>query len=390
MITLRVVVDQMVAPVPGSLGRYTEELTKALISTAPKDCAVEGIVSSSPQDQYEYLDEALPGLSSLYKTTLSRRELTRAWQLGVTTSPGPGLIHAPGLLAPLRKHDLLNDGTQVAVTVHDVLAWTHPESLTPATVAWTKSMMKRARKHADAVVVPSHAVADQLAHIADFGERVRVIGMAVPSGMRLPSGSLDPRSTDGEALISAQAAALNLPAEYILTAGTLEPRKAITSLITALGLPGAPDLPLIVLGPESWGEIELASVADEAGLAPGRVRALSGLTDAEVAVVMARASVFVYPSLDEGFGLPIIQAFHFGTPVIHSDAPALVETGGEAGLVVEREDAAGYPSRLLDALARVLGDTAVADRLRIVGSDRAKAFNWRDSAERVWQLHADL
>jgi glycosyltransferase involved in cell wall biosynthesis len=390
MITLRVVVDQMVAPAPGSLGRYTEELTKALIASAPQDCAVEGIVSSSPHDQYEYLESALPGLASLYKTTLSRRELARAWQLGITTSPGPGMIHAPGLLAPLRKHDTLNDGTQVAVTVHDVLAWTHPETLTPTTVAWTKAMMKRARKHADAVVVPSHAVADQLAQIIDFGDRVRVIGLAVPSGMRLPSGSLAPDSVDGEALISAQAAALGLPAEYILTAGTLEPRKAITSLITALGLPGAPDLPLIVLGPDSWGELDLASVADEAGLAPGRVRAMSGLTDGELAVVMARASVFVYPSLDEGFGLPIIEAFNVGTPVIHSDAPALVETGGEAGLVVEREDAAGYPARLLDALTRVLGDATLADRLRVVGSDRAKAFSWRDSAERVWQLHADL
>jgi glycosyltransferase involved in cell wall biosynthesis len=390
MITLRVVVDQMVAPVPGSLGRYTEELTKALTETAPKDCAVEGIVSSSPHDQYEYLEAALPGLASMYKTTLSRRELARAWQLGVTTSPGPGMIHAPGLLAPLRKHDILNDDTQVAVTVHDVLAWTHPETLTPTTVAWTKGMLKRARKHADAVVVPSHAVADQLAHIVDFGDRVRVIGMGVSSGLRLPSGSLDPRSVDGEALTSAHATALGLPSEYILTAGSLEPRKAITSLISALGMPGAPDLPLIVLGPDSWGELDLASVADEAGLAPDRVRAMSNLTDGELAVVLARASVFVYPSLDEGFGLPIIQAFHFGTPVIHSDAPALLETGGEAGFVVARDDAAGYPERLRDALTRVLGDTTLAGRLRIVGSDRAKAFSWRDSAERVWQLHADL
>ena len=386
MITLRVIVDQMVAPVPGGIGRYTEELTRQLIATAPADCFVEGVVSSSSGDQYEYLERTLPGLSGLYKTTLARRELAAAWQLGVTTSPGPGLIHATGLLAPLRRHDLA-EGTQVAVTIHDVLAWTHPEALTPTTVAWTKAMLKRARKHADAVVVPSHAVADQLSEIVDLGDRVRVIGGAVASGLRLPTDYL----VSG-ALSSGVSAteALGLPAEYILAAGTLEPRKAITSLITALGLPGAPDLPLIILGPDSWGELDIASVADEAGLAPGRVRALSGLSDEELAVVISRASVFVFPSLEEGFATPIIQAFHFGTPVVHSDAPANVEAAGDAGFVVERQDAAGYPERLAAAVSRVLGDAELARRLSIAGSDRARAFSWRDSAERVWQLHADL
>ncbi|MCI4658387.1 glycosyltransferase family 4 protein [Cryobacterium zhongshanensis] len=381
MITLRVIVDQMIAPVPGGIGRYTEELTRALIASAPLNCEVEGIVSASQPEQYAAIEEALPGLAGLYKTALPRRELAAAWQLGVTTSPGPGMIHAPGLMAPLRRHDRQNDHTQVAVTVHDVLAWTHPEALTPTTVAWTKARMKRARKHADAIVVPSHAVAAQLAEIVNLGDRVRVIGGAVGTGFRLPSNS---------SATELLATALDLPSEYIVTVGTLEPRKGVTALITALGLPGASDLPLIVVGPDTWGEVDLGSVAEEAGLTPGRVRAMPGLTDEELAVVISRASVLVFPSLEEGFALPIIQGFHLGTPVVHSDAPALLEAGGDAGLVVEREDAAGYPERLAEAIGRVLTDRALVQRLRIYGSDRAKAFSWRDSAERVWQLHADL
>ncbi|MDH6235930.1 glycosyltransferase family 1 protein [Cryobacterium sp. CG_9.6] len=380
MITLRVVVDQMVAPVPGGVGRYTEELTRALIATAPAGCEVEGIVSSSPPDQYEAIDAALPGLVSLTKTTLARRELAVAWSLGVTASTGTGMIHAPSLLAPLRRHDRQSDGTQIALTIHDVLAWTHPESLTPTTVGWTKAMVKRARKHADAVVVPSHAVAQQLAEIMDFGDRIRVIGGAVGSGLMLPTDSL----------VSGRVAALGLPEEYIAATGTLDPRKGITALITAMGLPGAPDLPLIVIGPDTWGELNIASVAEEAGLEPGRVRAMSGLSDEDLAIVIARASVFAYPSLEEGFALPIIEAFHLGTPVVHSDAPALVEAAGDAGVVVERADADGYSERLAAALSRVLGDTELNQRLRIFGSDRSRAFSWRDSAERVWQLHADL
>jgi len=381
MITLRVIVDQMVSPVPGGLGRYTEELTRSLISTAPAGCAVEGIVSATTPENYEQLETALPGLAGLHKMTLARRELSAAWQLGVGTSAAHGLVHAPGLFAPMRRHDRARDDTQVAVTVHDVLAWTHPESLTPTTVAWAKAMLKRARKHADAIVVPSHALADQLGDIMDFGDRVRVIGGAVSSGLMLPTNS---------AAAEELATALGLPDEYILTAGTLEPRRAITDLITALGRPDAVELPLIVLGPDSWGELTLASVADEAGLSPDRVRSMNGLTDQELALVMSRASVFVYPSLEEGFGLPIIQAFQFGTPVIHSDAPALVEAGGDAGFTVARDDPAGYAERLGAALHRVLGDRELANRLRIFGGDRAKAYTWRDTAERVWQLHADL
>jgi glycosyltransferase involved in cell wall biosynthesis len=239
-------------------------------------------------------------------------------------------------------------------------------------------------------VVPSHAVANQLLDIVDLGGRVRVIGPAVGTGLRLPSGSLSAGSPAAEEILAGRAAALGLPDQYILSAGSPEPRKAITSLITALGLPGAPDLPLIVLGPESWGGLDVASAADEAGLAPGRVRTMAGLGDEDLAVVMSRASLFVFPSLEEGFGLPIIQAFHFGTPVVHSDAPALLEAGGDAGVVVPREDANGYPERLAEAMTRVLTDTALAARLRIIGSDRARAFSWTDSAERVWQLHADL
>lgn len=387
MTTLRMVVDQLAAPVPGRLGRYTADLTRALIQTAPAGCEVEGIVSASSREQCAQLEEQLPGLASLHTTTLARRELTAAWQLGLSTFPG--MIHAPGLLAPLRRHDH-GEFTQVAVTVHDLLAWTHPEELTNPTVAWTKTVMRRARRFADAVVVPSHAVAEQLADIMDFGDRVRVITPAVPTTLRLPSGSLTLGTADADALVAPRARALGLPAEYILTSGSLTPRESLPALITALGLPGTPDLPLVVLERDAPGNLDVASVADAAGLAPGRVRTLSGLSDEDVAVVIARAKVFVQPSLEDGFGQGIIEAFHFGTPVVHSDAPALVETAGDAGLVVERDDAAGYPERLADALYRVLHDDDLASRLSIYGSDRARAFSWRDSAERVWQLHADV
>lgn len=378
MTTLRMIVEQMNSPVPGGIGRYTEELTRQLIATAPDGCEVEGVVCASTPEKYASVLERLPGLASLYKTTLPRRELAAAWQLGLTSLPGGGMVHAPSLLAPLRRHDRATDQNQVAVTIHDVVPWTHPETLTPHGVTWHKAMAKRAKKHADAIIVPTHAVARALSEIIDFGDRIRVIGGAVSSELRLPMNP-DERAVE-----------LDLPSEFILTVGTLEPRKGLTALINGLGLPGAPDLPLLIVGPQGWGELDVAAVADEAGLDEGRVRALGFVSDSDLALILSRATVFVYPSQAEGFGLPLLEAMSFGTPVVHSDAPALVEVAGEAGQVVALNDSAGYPERLAAAIARVLTDSELNATLRLRGLDRAKAYSWRDSAERVWQLHADL
>jgi len=381
MTTLRIIIDQILAPVPGGIGRYAEELTRALIESAPPGCFVEGIVSSSTDAQYAELERKLPGLSHLYKSALARRELSAAWQHGFTRLPGKGMVHATSLLAPLSRHDRLN-GTgnteQIAVTIHDVVPWTHPETLTPHGASWHKAMAKRAYRFADAVVVPTHAVAGQLAEIFDFGERVRVIGSAVSPKLALPADA------------DARAEALELPERFILAVGTLEPRKALEPLIRSLASPESSDLPLLIVGPAGWGDVDVASIAADAGLAADRVRPLGYLSDADLSVALDRATVFVMPSLAEGFGLPIIEAFSFGTPVVHSDDPALVEVAGEAGVVVQRADAAGYPERLAVAIASVTSDDGYAARLGQFGLDRAHLFSWRNSAEKVWQLHADL
>jgi glycosyltransferase involved in cell wall biosynthesis len=384
MTTLRVIVDQIVAPVPGGVGRYTEELTRQLIAVAPPDCDVSGIVSASPEDEYEKLRTLLPGLAELVALPLSRGKLRRAWQSGITNIPGTsmsdkGMIHAPSLLAPLAKHDRLNEvGNQIVVTIHDVVPWTHPNVLNPRKVAWHKAMAKRARKYADAVVVPSHAVAVELNSIMDFGDRIRVIGGAVSSKLVLPVDA------------DVRAARLELPERYVLSVGTLEPRKGLEPLIRSLAHPDSVDLPLLIAGPPGWGDLDVATLAAEAGLDANRVRTLGFLPDADLAVAIDRATVFAFPSIAEGFGLPVIEAFSFGTPVVHSDAPAIVEVAAGAGVTVAREDASGYSERLAQAIASVVNDAALAERLRFQGLDRAGAFSWKDSAEKVWQLHADL
>ena len=379
MTTLRVIVDQLVAPVPGGIGRYTEELTRALIDTAPNGCDVAGIVSASPHADYEKIGALLPGLSELFRTSLARRELELAWQCGLTRLPGSGMVHATGLFAPLFRHDrTANVGDQIAVTVHDVIPWSHPEGMTSRRIGWYKSMAKRAHRYADAVVVPTHAVARSLGEILNFGDRIRVIGGAVSCKLALP--------VDAEV----RAAILELPDKYLLSIGTLEPRKGIAALIRAMTRPELDDYTLLIAGPERSNGHEIATLAAEARLELGRVRTLGYLTDADLAVVLDRAKVFVFPSIAEGFGLPIIEAFSLGTPVVHSDDPAAVEVSAGAGLTVAQNPPEQYFERLADAVIFILQNPRQAKKMGVAGQDRARAFSWRDSAEQVWQLHADL
>jgi len=380
MTTLRVIVDQVVAPVPGGIGRYAEELTRELIATAPDGVNVSAVVSAASQQDIEHLRMLLPGLGDLERLVLPRRELSLAWQAGLAHGASHGMVHAPSVLAPLVKHDrFLEPGRQTVVTVHDVVPWTHPATLTPRGVHFHKAMVKRAWKHADAVVVPTHAVAAELNEIHRFDERLRVIGGAPSRRLRVPVDA------DG------RAERLGLPERYVLAVGTLEPRKGLTYLIEAMAHPDAPsDIPLVIGGPEGWGDVDVMGTAERAGLSPERVHVLGRVDDADLAVAYARATVFVFPSLAEGFGLPVIEAMSLGAPVIHSDAPAVREVAADAAVMVETGPLASYPERLAHAIYQVVSDDALAQQLAIAGPDRARMFDWRDSANEVWQLHADL
>jgi len=380
MTTLRVIVDQVTAPVPGGIGRYAEELTRHLVDTAPAGCDVVGVVSAVGRDELDRVRTLLPGLADLERLALPRRELSLAWQGGIVGGVARGMVHAPSVLAPLVKHDRFMDpGRQTVLTVHDVVPWTHPETLTPRGVQFHKAMVKRAWKHADAVVVPTHAVAAALNEIRRFDDRLRVIGGAPSGRLRTPVDA------------DVRAERLGLPERYVLAVGTLEPRKGLAHLIAAMAHPDAPsDVPLVIAGPDGWGDVDVYGIAERVGLARDRVKVLGRIDDADLAVAYDRATVFVFPSLAEGFGLPVIEAMSFGTPVIHSDDAAVREVAADAGVTVARDPRESYPERLAQAVYQVVNDPLLAGQLAIAGPDRARMFDWTDSAAETWQLHADL
>jgi glycosyltransferase involved in cell wall biosynthesis len=368
-------VDEVLSPVSTSISRYSRELSSALLDYAPPGCFVEGIVGASTEEDYQLINILLPGLHGLFKSALTRRDLRTAWQHGFTHVPA-GMIHAPSLFAPLRNHDRTGTpNSQIAVTVHDLTAWSHPEFLTPRQVSWTKAMVQRAYKYSDAVVVPTHALAAELESIFRFGERIRVISAAAS---QVTAATIDAR----DALER-----LALPPHYLLVSGRLGGGSGIEQLLVALAAANT-ELPLLVADDND--PTALLTAAAAAGLSAGRVISLGPLSESDRSIVVEGAELFIYPNLTNGFGIPMLEAFRFGTAVIHAATPSLGEVAGDAGLAVSVADPTQFAALLAQTIDEALDDSALRARLAILGTDRAKLFSWRSSAESVWQLHADL
>jgi glycosyltransferase involved in cell wall biosynthesis len=359
------VMEQSLNRVPGGTGRYTRELARALVETAKQDDGVDGWTAWHRDIGSARVD----GVDGPRRLLLPRRALAAAWERDLGPAPrGGDVIHAPTLLVPPRR------SIPLVVTIHDAVPWTHPETLTARGARWHRRMGHRAARTADAIIVPTHAVATELTKHLPVESQVHVIYEGVSDDLRIPPDADD------------RAAALRLPPAYLVSLATLEPRKDLDVALRALATLASPELPLLVAGQPGWGGVDLTSRAAALGLIEGQVRELGRLSDADIAVVLSRAVALLVPSRSEGFGLPLLEAMSLGVPVIASDAPALVEVAGGAAV----HHPVGDAGALAEALRAIVDDGALAASLREAGKRRATAFDWKTSARQTWALYQRL
>jgi glycosyltransferase involved in cell wall biosynthesis len=352
-----VVLEQCLSPVPGGTGRYARELTAALAATAgPGDS-----VTSWTAWHRDVEPARLRGVAGPKRLPLSPRALALAWQRGRGPVPGHAdLVHAPTLLLPPRR-----SRQRLVVTVHDAVPWTHPETLTPHGARWHQAMGRRAARTADALLVPTTAVAREITRVLPAAP-LHVVGEGVAPSIAVPPPDADER-----------ARRLDLPDRFALCVGTLEPRKGLDVALEALADPSWPDLPLLVVGPTGWGDVRIAD---------GPARLLGRLSDQDLATVFHRATVLLAPSREEGFGLPVLEAMAHGVPAIVSDIPALVEVGRDGVLPVPVGDSAAIAT----ATARLTSDDALRSRVSTAARARAAAFSWTAAARTCWQIYREL
>jgi glycosyltransferase involved in cell wall biosynthesis len=371
--TLRVMLDQLVAPTEADLAEASRELARALVIGAPAGCEVEAIVPSGGSGD---LSE-VAGLAGIRRTALARRELAGALQLGVGTGIGGGMIHSPTLLAPLVRHDRVHDHDQTVVTVWDLRPWDAPGELPRTTVAWHRAMLKRAARFADAVVVPTHSIGARLAEIAGLGDRIRVISGAAPLGFAVPTDDIGRRR------------ALDLPEGFVLLSGSPLPSDGLDAGLSAVAASGV-EVPIVVIDAQEGDEPAIADQAAAAGIPERSIHVRGALGAPDRAAVFAGAVALVAPSVRAAFPWRVVDALALGVPVIAAGSAVHREVIVDGGAIIDAHDDRGMIEGLADALSRGLGSTIAADRLAVLAADRGRAFSWREAADRVWQLHAEL
>ncbi|MBV9410973.1 MAG: glycosyltransferase family 4 protein [Acidimicrobiia bacterium] len=331
---VRVSLDTTAVPArPVGAGRYVLELASALSDRDDVDLVV---VDKAP----------------------SFRPVRLAWEQvrlpGVLRELGVDAHHAPHYTMPERAR------VPKVVTIHDMTFFDHPEWHERTKAPFFRRAIAVAAKRADALVCVSALTADRLRSRLHPDVPMHVIPHGVDHTRFRPGGS-----------------DAGFPQPYVAFLGTLEPRKDVPTLIAAFDLMAAttPDLTLVVAGLDGWGAKEVNDAIASAKH-HDRIQRVGYLPDAAVPGLLGQAAAVAYPSLDEGFGLPALEALACGAPLVTTKGTAMAEVTGDAALLVPPGDA----DALADALAALVGGGPDIDRLRHRGPEVASTYTWERSA----------
>jgi glycosyltransferase involved in cell wall biosynthesis len=359
----------------GGIGRYAIHLIEALLALTPQRCPdLEFVIFTAPQTDREILQGMRASTCERFrriKSTLLRSSvLLPAGILWERIEVFHGLDQS-GI--PL----FLKAGKCV-VTIHDVIPLVLPWAFPPRHRWVLATALARIRKQAERVIVPSMAAAEDVVHLLRVErERISVIPMGCDSRFQ-PVG--EPAS------VAAVRRRYDLPERYILFVGTLEPRKNVQTLLRAFAqvIAETPqdDLTLVIAGGRGWGSEDYRSTVDVLRL-HDRVRFAGFVEDEHLPELYRGALLFVYPSLYEGFGLPVLEAMACGTPVITSNRASLPEVAGDAALVVDPT----RPEALAAAMTSILYDSELRQALRAKGLARAHTFTWDAVAQQTLAIY---
>jgi glycosyltransferase involved in cell wall biosynthesis len=261
------------------------------------------------------------------------------------------------------------------LVVHDLIALEHPEFCSLGNRLQMQWLLARSARHASLCLCPSDYVANKLRQLLDIpASRLAVAPWGVD--YQVFATSLPPPKL----------ATLPPGQPYFLFVGNLEPKKNLTALLQAYStVADSTGAALVLAGRYGWRCAALArSLRHWSG--PGKVIWLGRVSQPQLIALYQHALALVLPSWTEGFGLPVLEAMAAGTPVLHSDHPALRETAGGAG----RDFPPDAPDRLADLMRQLAASSTLREEMRVQGRERAKLCPWGKWGQQAAQLVQNL
>lgn len=267
-------------------------------------------------------------------------------------------------------------GIPAVATVHDLTTLLLPEQHVWLNRALHARRLRWIREHAARIIVVSESTGRDLTRLLEISpERtVRIYEARGHDSGEPPAGQVhEARARHGLG-----------EKPYVLSVGTLEPRKNHERLVRAFSelSPQFDDVHLAIAGGEGWRADGIRQAVEESS-APNRIRLLGPVPGRDLQALYSGARVFALPSLYEGFGLPVLEAMACGTPVLTSDVSSLPEVAGDAALLVDPHST----DAIRDGLERLLGDESLRGRLARRGRERERRFTWRRTAEETMAVY---
>ena len=346
-------------------------MVAGLLSALAKRTDVEPVPYALSLRRREQLATALPNGMRGYTRPFPTRWVRSLWERGIHEprverwTGTVDVVHALNYVGPPAH-------APVVITVHDLTFLRFPEMCTQDTLRYPR-LIRRALDRGATVHAVSRFVADEICEAFTVDpERVVTVhnGITSPINGDPASGAL---AAEGE--------------RYVLALGTVEPRKNLSALVRAFAAVADADrdLRLVIAGGSGWGSDDLDTAIDASNLRE-RITRLGYVTATQRNDLLAGATVFAYPSIYEGFGLPPLEAMASGIPVVASNAGSLPEVLGSAAILVDPYD----ESALAEALTRASGDSEVRERLVEAGLDRVSRYSWDTAAAELVNLYKRL
>lgn len=362
----------------GGIGRYVRELVNSLLAQTNSSIDYRLFVAGASPSQLPRLANS----SLAWKTTpITPIWLARLWHrlhfpFPIEAFVGKvDLYHATDFVLPPTL-----SRTRTLLTVHDLSFVRVPESASPSLKKYLDYVVPLSAQKADHILADSQATKDDLIDIYGLADqKISVLLSGVNKSFS--------RVEDRVCLLTTRKKYTIGDEPYIFTVGTVQPRKNYARLIEALSQLRSKghNLQVVIAGGKGWLEDPIYEAMNRTQM-QDHVHFIGFADESDLPSLYSGAICFAFPSLYEGFGLPILEAMSCGTPVVTSNISSLPEVAGDAALTINPYDV----GELTHALEKIISDSALRDTLIKKGYERVQQFTWESSAQQLINIYMNL